>query len=81
MKNYIAIVSFIVMFLMAAFVIVVIGGVASVFVSLYYEKSDVVGPVPACYWPIVWTVAVVAAVAAGRHSFRATLRRSQKHDS
>ena len=74
MKHSIATLAFVVSVVMALISVGFIGGMASLFVAFYYEKSDALGKVPGSYWPIVWTVAGIVALAAGIHSFRATLR-------
>lgn len=78
MKQFIAIVGFILAFVMAGLSVGAVGWLASIFVSIHFEKTDVLGTVPSIYWPIVWTVAGLVAIAAGIHSFRATLKRCQK---
>jgi|ERR1039458_4977716 hypothetical protein len=74
MKYSIAIVGFIASFVMAVLSVAAIGRAVWIFISFYY-KTDVLGTVPANYWPIVWTVAGAVGIAAGISSFRATSRR------
>jgi hypothetical protein len=76
MKYSIAIAGFVASFMMAVLSIGAIGLVVSFFVWIRYEEK-----IPVAYWPIVWIVAGVIAIAAGIHSFRATLRRHQKQKS
>ena len=78
MKHSIAIAGFILAFAMTGLSVGAVGWFVSIFVSIHFEKTDVLGTVPSIYWPIVWTVAGLVAIIVGIHSFRATLRRCQK---
>jgi len=76
MKRYIGIAGFLAAFVLAMVAVGFIGEIVSFFVWHFFYDTDVY-TVPRLYWPVVWTLAVPMAVAAGIHSYRATLRRYQ----
>lgn len=66
--------AFVASFLMGAVSVFVFGGIAADFAYAWYVGADLVGPIPGSF-SYLCIFAGVAALLAGVHSYRATLRR------